>query len=115
VIVLLLAVGLWKEKFGLTMIWGAVALIVGSIVADTISGSVTFSSLVLQRLLATPGLLTGYYMQFFSGNPKMLLSHSVLKSLVENPYGSQSPPFIIGSAYFHNASNSANANIWADA
>src|SRR5262249_51267030 len=44
---------------------------------------------------------------------KMLLSHSILGSLFDNPYGSQ-PPIIIGNLYFPSWGTYANANFWAD-
>jgi len=72
------------------------------------------ASLVVVRMTALPGLLTGYYYDFFSTHPKALLGHSILKSMVDYPYAVE-PPHLIGYLYFHNASNNANANLWADA
>jgi hypothetical protein len=71
-------------------------------------------ALVGVRMTALPGLLTGYYYEFFSSHPQAHLGHSILKSLVNYPYAVE-PPYLIGSVYFHSASNDANANIWADA
>jgi hypothetical protein len=71
-------------------------------------------ALVGVRMTALPGLLTGYYYEFFSSHPQAHLGHSILKSLVDYPYAVE-PPYLIGSIYFHSASNDANANIWADA
>ena len=70
-------------------------------------------SFLVRRLIITPGLLTGFYWDFFATHPKAFLGHSLLKGLVEYPY-SKSPPFVIGELYFNNASTSANANFWAD-
>jgi len=66
------------------------------------------------RMTALPGLLTGYYYEFFSSHPQAHLGHSILRSLVDYPYAVE-PPYLIGARYFHSASNDANANIWADA
>jgi hypothetical protein len=71
-------------------------------------------ALVGVRMTALPGLLTGYYYEFFSSHPQAHLGHSILKSLVSYPYAVE-PPYLIGSVYFHSAINDANANIWADA
>jgi hypothetical protein len=71
-------------------------------------------SLVGVRMTALPGLLTGYYYEFFSSHPQAHLGHSILSSLVDYPYAVE-PPYLIGARYFHSASNDANANIWADA
>jgi hypothetical protein len=65
-------------------------------------------------MTALPGLLTGYYYEFFSSHPKAHLGHSIFKSLIDYPYAVE-PPYLIGALYFHNASNDANANVWADA
>jgi len=70
--------------------------------------------LVAVRMTALPGLLTGYYYEFFSSHAKVHLGHSILRSLVDYPYAVE-PPYLIGFLYFHNASNDANANLWADA
>jgi hypothetical protein len=71
-------------------------------------------ALVGVRMTALPGLLTGYYYEFFSSHPQAHLGHSILKSLVDYPYAVE-PPYLIGALYFHSASNDANANLWADA
>jgi hypothetical protein len=71
-------------------------------------------ALVGVRMTALPGLLTGYYYEFFSSHPQAHLGHSILSSLVDYPYAAE-PPYLIGARYFHSASNDANANIWADA
>jgi hypothetical protein len=71
-------------------------------------------ALIGVRMTALPGLLTGYYYEFFSSHPQAHLGHSILKSLVDYPYAVE-PPYLIGSIYFHNPTNDANANIWADA
>ncbi len=71
-------------------------------------------SLVGERMTAMPGLLTGYYYEFFSSHPQVHLGHSIFRSFVTYPYALQ-PPTLIGYSYFHNASENANANVWADA
>ena len=71
-------------------------------------------SLVGARMTALPGLLTGYYYDFFSSHPHVHLGHSIFRSFVTYPYALE-PPYLIGYTYFHNASESANANLWADA
>lgn len=75
--------------------------------------SFTFLHL-LRRSIALPGMLYGAYMDFFSTNELFFLSHSVLGSLVTNPYGSLTPAYLLGSHLFGTANTSANANMWAD-
>jgi hypothetical protein len=66
----------------------------------------------VRRVLATPGLLSGAYLDFFSTHPKTFFAESLPAGLVHNPYGT-SPAFVIGRAFFHNTQTSANANIFA--
>jgi hypothetical protein len=90
---------------------GAVA---GSAALYLWSGSLLLCSLIVERLVGLPGLLTGFYFSFFTHHPKMMLSHSVFKGIFDNPYGSV-PPLIIGKLYFPSSGTYANANFWADA
>jgi len=71
-------------------------------------------SLVGVRMTALPGLLTGYYYEFFSSHPLVHLGHSIFKSFVTYPYAVE-PPYLIGYSYFHSLTDDANANLWADA
>lgn len=98
---------------GLSMLGGATSVIMVACVLDSLRGTIFFSSLFIRRLIDTPGLLTGFYFEFFSEQPKALLGHSILGPFVDYPY-SASPPFIIGTLYFGNPETSANANVWAD-
>lgn len=111
---ILLTTKLNGRLFGVLIVWGTVLLVIMSLLLDIGFKTVVFSSLFIRRLIITPGLLTGYYIQFFSANPKVLLGHSIFKHFVKYPYD-LSPPNLIGSYYFGNAGTSANANLWADA
>ena len=71
-------------------------------------------ALIGVRMTALPGLLTGYYYEFFSSHPQVHLGHSILKSFVGYPYAVE-PPYIIAYTYFHSAIMESNANLWADA
>jgi len=109
--------------FGSLAAWGAAGLLTVcsfiAVVGEPIFGladPMRPVSLLVRRLLATPGLLTGYYYDFFSVNPKAHLGHSILKGAVEYPYALP-PPQLIGSTYFEHIGTvpiAANANFWAD-
>lgn len=103
-----------SKAFGTRLAATWTAILAGSGALQFIGYSLIPASLVAVRMIALPGLLTGYYYEFFSSHPKVHLGHSILKSLVDYPYAVE-PPYLIGFLYFHNASNDANANIWADA
>jgi len=75
----------------------------------------TLAGLIGERMTAGPGLLTGYYYEFFSSHPKALLGQSIFfKSWVHYPYV-LGPAEQIGYTYFGDSRMSANANLWADA
>jgi hypothetical protein len=109
--------------FGALGVWSASGLVATcSLIAVTGSPVLGLAnplrpvSLLVRRLLATPGLLTGYYYEFFSTHPKAHLGHSILEGLVDYPYPLP-PPQLIGSTYFEQIGQvpiAANANFWAD-
>jgi hypothetical protein len=103
-----------RNRFGLCMIWGMVGLVCLSYLVDSLTQSLTATSLFVRRTIITPGLLTGYFYDFFSENPKALLAHSILKDVFHYPYHLD-PSNLIGYLYEGDAETSANANIWADA
>jgi len=102
-----------SNHFGLKISWAFSSLVALCLVFDQLFGFVYFSSILVRRLIVTPGLLMGYYFDFFSNNPKVLLSHSIFQSLKIYPY-SLNPAQLIGDVYFGAPEMSANANIWAD-
>lgn len=109
--------GIYSHKtarhFGIYILLGTSLMISTCIIYDLFLGSYIPLSIFVRRLLITPGLLTGFYFEFFSENTKVFLSHSVLKGIIEYPYD-RTPPLLIGLQYFNNPETSANANFWAD-
>jgi len=71
------------------------------------------AAFITVRMTALPGLLTGYYYEFFSSHSHAMLGHSIFRSLVSYPYAVQ-PPYLIASTYFNNPAMESNANLWAD-
>lgn len=109
---------LWSMRFGtafgtrLVSTWTAIFAGAGAL--QFFGYALTPAALVNMRMTALPGLLTGYYYDFFSSHPHAQLGHSIFKSLVDYPYAVQ-PPYLIAFTYFHNAAMESNANLWADA
>jgi hypothetical protein len=104
-----------RGKFmGPTLIGGAIAVVCFAFVLDWLVGSHVYTSLFVRRMIITPGLLTGFYFEFFGDQPKALLAHSIFRGFFDYPYD-VTPPFLIGRAYFNNVAASANANFLADA
>ncbi|NNC74353.1 MAG: hypothetical protein HKN93_02460 [Acidimicrobiia bacterium] len=110
----------WRTPLGTAMAWGSSGALGAVTLAHiTTSGPVATAgsswilSLLFRRALATPGLMTGLYFDFFSGRPKANLDHSILGPFVETPYVDP-PPVLIGTTYFPDSSPWANGNLWAD-
>lgn len=82
-------------------------------VFDYIGGGFAFTTLIVRRALATAGLNTAYYFQFFSQNPHYELRHSVLSFAGAPPY-SLTPPQLIGDQFYGSSTVAANANLIAD-
>lgn len=101
------------RQFVLYFVYGITALVFLTMGLDIMTESSEFTSLFIRRMLITPGLLLSYYFDFFSINPQVHLSHSILAPFINYPYD-KLPPFLIGEHYFKRVGLAANANIWAD-
>lgn len=96
-----------------TLLWGASAGLVAAAVVDRLQGSILWSSLFGRRFLFTPARLTDLYVEFFSANPKEMLSHSVLAPWFDSPY--EFPPARTIALWSTGSPNaSLNANLFAD-
>ncbi len=101
------------RKAGMEILMIVICLIVISYVSDYISNTNIFISLGVRREILIHGLLTDYYFDFFSKNPKAYLGYNrILQDFVDYPY-SYEPPFVIGEYYFNNPATNANENFWA--
>ena len=83
-----------------------------AVLADVALQSQWGASLVVRRGIATPGLMTGYYVDFFSNNPHPMLGQHLLGSFVEYPYGVPISQ-LVGLGYCREPGASANANFLA--
>jgi hypothetical protein len=81
------------------------------VLLDNITGSVTWSSLGLRRVLFVPAHLTSVYLEFFAVNPVVHLSESILlRGWLTYPYP-VSVPHMIGAFLGQPAMNSNNGLI----
>ncbi len=103
-----------RKPFGTRLVLTWTAIFSGAAALEFFGYSRTLAGLIQERMTGTPGLLTGYYYEFFSTHPKALLGHSIFKPFVDYPYA-LGPPNLIGFVYYHDTGMSANANFWADA
>jgi hypothetical protein len=100
------------KNFGTIYLLSITSVVFLSYLIDTVIGSYTITSLVVRRTILTPGVLTGWYFDFFSTNPIVLYSHSFMSFLLKYPYN-QNYAFVIMESYSGQTGN-ANANLWAD-
>jgi hypothetical protein len=103
-----------REYFGLWIVWGATGLIGLTALGSLWMDSPFLVSVIARRMFMVPGLLTGYYIEFFSTNPlTMMGDSSFLEPFFGYPY-SLPVSRVIGNAYFGMAPDvAANANLWA--
>ena len=109
---LIVLVARWRRWFGIIL----PILVSGIVVLSTFAawaGWLLPASLIVRRLLVSPGQVMAYYYDFFSTGPVYQLSHSVLHGLVAQPYP-ETPPALIGRLYLHDPRTSANGGLWAD-
>lgn len=107
-----LAVSRASRSFGLLAIIATPAIMVGALVASSITGH--WSLALATRVFATPGHVGWYYYDYFSTHSQYHLSHSFLSWVGPSAYDVD-PPQLIGALYFHHTGTDANANLWSDA
>ncbi len=71
-------------------------------------------NVVVRRALMVPGILSGFYFEYFNSNGAALYSHNFLVGLTDGGY-EKAPAFEIGSHYFGREETSSNVHFWADA
>lgn len=99
------------KRLGSLITVGVFAVILGSIAVDRLVSAIIWSSIFIRRLIMTPGVMTGYYEQFFSENPKTMSLGPLSFLFGDYPYD-VTVPFLIGREVL-NEHMSANANLWA--
>lgn len=72
------------------------------------------TALTLRRIMVVPGVLTGYYLDFFGQNPHLFLSDNVLSAFFDYPYR-MGVTNLIGMTYLNDVTASANVNYWVSA
>jgi len=104
-----------RKQVGLKIFVVIICVVMVSGLLDYFLNTKVFVSLIGQRLIFTHGLLTTYYFDFFSTNPKAHMGYNkLLSNYVDYTY-TEAPPFVIGHYYFESSTMSANENFWASA
>lgn len=98
---------------GITLLWGTTGLMVISLIIDTWTGDIIWTSLFSRRFLTIPGSLSSAYVHFFTENPKAYLAHSVLSPFIHYPY-QWTPPYVVGEWLMGSYGMAASVNLFAD-
>lgn len=101
------------KRFGLNVAWGGTLLILTATLLDRMLDTIVYTSLFVRRMIVAPGLVTGFYYEFFSKNPKTLMSQSILSPFFDYPYDT-TYNFLIGYYYYGRIDVSMNANFLGD-
>lgn len=103
------------HRLGIAILTALICVVVIAGLLDQVLNTHTFVSLLDRRQIFLHGVLTEYYFDFFSVNPKAHMGYSrLIRNYVNYPY-QDSPSFVIGQVYFHSSSMNANENFWASA
>lgn len=102
-----------RRPTGSFLLWGAIAMTGVVVAVDWIRQSNLWSQILIRRFLLTPGMLMSVYVAFFTEQPKMYLSHSVLESFIDNPYQG-SYTFAVGRTVTGRSDTAVNASAYAD-
>ncbi len=104
----------WLNRYlGSAAILGSLCLVILSTTVAMASGSIALVTLFVRRLLLLPGLLTGYYFDYFSNNPKTMALDPISRVVFDSVY-EERVPRLIGRVFFDSTQTSANAHLWAD-
>jgi hypothetical protein len=83
-----------------------------SLVLYTAFNNLALALLFLHRVCFTPATLSSYYWEYFSANPHVMLSDSILASFFPRNYDKNVGP-LIGEVYFQSDVMNATTGIWA--
>jgi hypothetical protein len=98
---------------GLLIAGGATTLVLVTQALYVVTGAIFPVSILVRRMLMTPGLLTGYYFDFFS-DIGFTYRFGPLSMFFDGVDLAQTTPRTIGYEYFGSTTMAANANFWAD-
>ena len=97
----------------IVLLWAPTAMLVACTVLDALMNSIVWTSFFGRRLIATPGLMTGLYVEYYSENPLAFLAHSVLSPWVDTQYALP-PANTVGLWVTGSAETAMNAHLFAD-
>ncbi|WP_462159464.1 hypothetical protein [Pseudoalteromonas sp. GB56] len=84
-----------------------------SLVIFYLIGNTLLIDILVRRALIVPGMLSGYFIEYFSVNGLALYSKNFMGSIIETRYV-MDPSFIIGQEYFNREGMRSNVNAFGD-
>lgn len=100
----------WPTPSGSTLITTTTLLAYLAVAADSITNTITWSSLFVRRLLVLPGIMSAAYVLVFDHRPKTFFSDSLFPWMTF-PY-QVAPAHIVGSEFYGRAQTDANASLF---
>lgn len=100
-----------KQRTILVLLIPALIMVTLGVVEFTIGPTNYISDYLVRRSFVIPGLLNGFYWDFFSDHKYALLTDSILRNIIEPVYN-KPVTFVIGEHYFNRLSTNANTGIW---
>ncbi len=109
-VLVLFLVRRFRDRFGLSLVTMLLAVVMSAAVVDTINHGSTLTTLTTRRTMIDPGLLTGFYFEYYSQTPHAGIAYHFPHGNLALP----APSYEIGLAYFGDERIDANANAWAE-
>lgn len=114
----LLAIGIYflskKDKSGYKLFYIISCSIILFVLLDLLLGIGVFSNIIVRRMFVVPGVLTSYYLDFYSSGIFHEYSDSFFSGIIEPQY-SQTAARVIGLIYFNREELAANVNFFSAA
>ncbi len=101
------------ERAGFRFFYSVSLFTFGAFLIFILTNNGILIDVFVRRALIVPGMLSGYYIEFFDINGLAMYSQNFLRSIFDTSYN-VAPAFIIGEEYFGRPDLRANVNFLAD-
>lgn len=106
---------LWPRRYsGVLLLYAILGMVLLSGLLFYWLDSSLLVNAVTRRMLMVPGMLSGFYFEYFHNHGLALYAQNFLSGWTDSVY-TRPPAFEIGYRYFGREETSSNAHFWADA